>query len=211
VVYPEVTFGNPLNAKNIVRWLLHNPYAVKKKAYFVPGELQFKFHSYIDFEPFPLTKQSSQELLVFDFPSNYYNMDGVSTERSGTAYCLRKGRHREIQHDLKNAIVIDGLPHKKVAEIFKRVERFVSYDSYTAYSRFAAICGCDSIVVPTEGTSIEQWRSDPNERYGIAYGFENIEWARSTTHLLQERIKQFETESSKNVKNFLAECHLHFN
>lgn len=210
VVYPEVTFGNPLNATHVVRWLLHNPYAVKKKAYFVPGELQFKIHSYIDFQPFPLTEVSQQELLVVHFPTNYYNTADTSERRSGTAICLRKGRHRVLQHELKDAILIDGLPHKKVAEIFKRVERFISYDAYTAYSRFAALCGCDSIVVPSEGVSIDEWRADPKERYGIAYGEEQIDWARSTRYLLEERFRQFEIESRQNVEAFLRECNTHF-
>ena len=34
VIYPEIVFGNPLGAKNVVRWFLHNPGFFSGKIYY---------------------------------------------------------------------------------------------------------------------------------------------------------------------------------
>ena len=76
-------------------------------------------------------------------------------------------------------------------EIFNRCEYFVSYDPCTFLSIIAAFCGCISIVYPVEGLSKEEWLStiavkkymqekQINVLYGVAYGLEEIEWAKST-------------------------------
>jgi hypothetical protein len=37
------------------------------------------------------------------------------------------------------------------------VETFISYDTYTAYSLFAVLCECESVVIPDEGVSEEAY------------------------------------------------------
>ncbi len=210
VVYPEVTFGNPLAAKQVVRWLLHNPGFHKGSFYFGSGEIYYKFNSAIQDFHYPGSVLSSHPLEVIHYPLEVYNLEGVANVRKGVAYCLRKGRHKRLQHDASNAILIDGKSHKEVADIFKRVERFISYDTYTAYSRFASLCGCDSIVIPDEGVSIEQWYANPEDRYGVSYGFEGIEEARLTRAAMRERIMAQEGKSEQNVKTFISETQSFF-
>ncbi len=209
-VYPEITFGNPLNSKNVVRWLLHNPGFHTKKIYYSPKELYFKFNSAIVNFNFPGSTTSHNELKVIHYPTEHYNLKNTNQHRSGTAYCLRKGINKKIIHDLKNSILIDGLDHASVANILKNVKTFISYDTYTAYSIFAVLCGCESVVVPDDGISEEQWYPNSSDRYGIAYGFENIDKAKKTKHLVLNHIIEEEKNSEKNVQDFIKECNAFF-
>ncbi len=210
VVYPEIVFGNPLNAKNVVRWFLHQPGYHTGKIYFSSGELYYKFNSAIDNFSFPGSMTSEKHLKVIHYPLELYNMNNISKYRSGTAYCLRKGRDKPIQHDLENSILIDGKSHEEVSEIFKRVKTFISYDSYTAYSLFAVLCGCESIVIPDEGVSEEEWYPNPTDRYGLSYGFSNVERAKVTAHLVKVHVMNEHAKSVDNVKNALLEINEYF-
>jgi hypothetical protein len=204
-VYPEVTLGNPLGARHVVRWLLHNPGFHKGTFYFGSGELIYKFNSAIQDFHYPGSVLSSHHLEVIHYPLEFYNLDGVVEARKGTAYCLRKGRHKKLQHSADDAILIDGKSHREVSAIFKRVERFISYDTYTAYSRFASLCGCDSIVIPDEGVTLDQWYANPQDRYGVSYGFDGIEEARATRSKMRERILAQEEKSLNTVRVFISE------
>ena len=220
VVYPEVTLGNPLGAKNVIRWLLHNPGFNSQHILYGKGELYFRFNSAISDFNFPGSTTSSSYLKVIHYPLELYNTEGVSSERSGTAYCIRKGggsygyqsaeKEKHLQHDLENSILIDGMSHNEVSEIFKKVKRFISYDTLTAYSIFAALCGCESVVIPDKGVSIDQWYPDYRDRYGISYGFTNIEEASSTRHLVKPRVMAEQEISIKNVQAALVEIDAFF-
>jgi hypothetical protein len=48
------------------------------------------------------------------------------------------------------------------------------------------------------------------DRYGLAYGFENIFKAQETKHLLPEKFNKFEISSKDSVKNFLTEVEIFF-
>jgi len=188
IVYPEIVMGNPLGAKNIVRWLLHNPGYHHGKVLYGQKELYFKFSSGITDFYYPGSLTSDTNLKVIHYPLEFYNTQEVSSQRSGTAYCIRKGKGKAIQHNLQNSILIDEKSHKEVSEIFKKVKTFISYDTLSAYSVFAVLCGCESIVVPDPGVSMEEWYPDPQDRYGISYGFSNLEEAAATKHLVEPRV-----------------------
>jgi len=216
VIYAEIVFGNPLNAKNVVRWFLHQPGYHSGKIYYGKNELYFKFNSAIDDFIFPGSVTSKQELKVIHYPLEHYNTNKLPSTREGTAYCLRKGKDKKIQHDLSNSVLIDGKTnsegksHKEVSEIFKGVDTFISYDVYTAYSIFAVLCGCNSIVIPDDGVSKEEWYPNETDRYGLAYGFDEIASAKLTAPLVLEHIMEEERKSIDNVKKFVEETEIYF-
>ncbi|HCZ9269147.1 TPA: WavQ [Vibrio diabolicus] len=211
VLYPEFTFGNPLNAKNVVRWFLHQPGHFHREFQFGAGELYFKFNSGIkDFE-YCYSKTSSHELKVIYYPLDIYNTKGVE-ERTIESHIVRKGSKKNKVHK-DNSVPIDGMSHHEVAEILKKSKRFVSYDDYTAYSLFAVLCGCESVVVPNNNMTKEQWYPNETDRYGLAYGFDDseLEWASKTMHKVLEHIEQEHRKSFDSVRSFLCETKKHFN
>lgn len=211
VIYYEQVFGNPLGARNIVRWLLHRPGYHTGKVYYGFNELLVPFHNSVADFFYPHSKQSGFVMSIIHYPLEMYNMDGAMKKRIGTAYCIRKGKGKKIEHNQKDSVLIDNLPHADIARIFKRVKTFVSYDTYTAYSRLAALCGCDSVVIPDPGVTEEEWFSNPDDRLGLAYGFENIEKARKTRAHLFQKIQDEHQKSFDDVKTFKEECYQFFN
>lgn len=216
VVYPEIIFGNPLNGKNIVRWLLHNPGFNPETGkdtnnfFFGKNELYFRIGSWFKNFEYPGSVTSKNFLQIFHMPLDLYNNKNTSHHRNGVAYLLRKGEAKKIIHDLDTSIRIDGKKHEEIAHIFKSVKTFISYDPYSTYSVFAALCDCDSIVVPDENVTEEQWMPQPERRYGIAYGFENLEKSRLTRHLVVNRYLESEKLYKKNVAEFIEESNNFF-
>lgn len=210
VIYSELVLGNPLKAKNVVRWLLHQPGFHTGKVMYNPGELLFKFNSAIDDFNYPGSKTSTQELKVIHYPLEHYNLEELPAKKKGVAYCIRKGKHKKLVHDLSSSTLIDNLSHKEVAKVFKKSKQFISYDTYTAYSIFAVLCGCESIVIPDKNTSETEWYPKETDRYGIAYGFKNIEKANSTAHLVKQHITNEEQKSLTNVEHAVVEINDYF-
>lgn len=210
VVYPEVTYGNPLNAKNVVRWFLHQPGNFSEAVNFGINELHYKFNSAIKDFNHCLSVLSKHELKIIYYPLEYYNMEGVSS-KEGCCHLIRKGKDKPHCHPA-DSIQIDRMSHQEVAEIFKKSRRFISYDDYTAYSLFAVLCGCESIVVPADGVTKEQWYSNPTDRYGLAYGFseEELELASQTSSKVLEHILNEHQRSFDNVIRFVDEVKSHF-
>ncbi len=212
VVYPEVVSGNPLGASNVVRWFLHRPGFLTKKVCYGSGELYYDFRNFSEGFSLPSSRLSELALTINHFPLEYYNQEGALSQpdRKGTAYCLRKGKHKKIVHDLRESILIDGKSHEEIAEIFKRVAMFISYDCYTAYSQFACLCGADSVIVPDDNLTIDQWHPKIEDRYGTAYGFEEIEFARETRSLLLADILKHTNQSKERVNDFAEESQAYF-
>jgi hypothetical protein len=212
VVYPEAVNGNPANAKNIVRWLLHQPGFHTGDIFYGCGELHVKYNSAVYDFYFPGCRLAEDTLKIIHYPTDLYKSPSNVIQREGTAYCIRKGKGKKLIHDVSNSILIDGKSHAEVAKIFSKVEYFISYDALTAYSRFAALSGCVSVVIPDEGVSIEQWYPNEEDRWGIAYGLSDqaIALARKTSHLVSQRIEQEEKKCQEGITKFLKNVDNYF-
>lgn len=210
VVYPETISGNPLGARQVVRWFLHHPGFHRSDFYYGLNELYFKYHPGIVVPKDLRANTSPNGLHVIHYPLDLYNMVGCSAKRSGSAYAIRKGVGKKIVHDLKNSVLIDGKSHEEISNIFKSIDVFYSYDPYTAYSTFAALCGCDSVVVPDDGVSVDEWYPEKNFRLGIAYGVDRVIEARDERAALLLRVEKELASNSKNVERFLSEVDAYF-
>jgi len=212
VIYPELVFGNPLKAKNVIRWLLNKPGFFTGETFYGANELYFKFdHGLVNDFYFYGSTLSNNILNILHVPYEIYNEKNTQEPRVGVAYSIRKDKIKPKTYHPEDAILIDGLSHEEIAKIFKRVKQFISYDAYSAYSSFASLCGCESIVVPEEGVTKEQWYPKIENRYGIAYGFEDLEFANKTRHLKRQHFEKLDKAYAQSVTEFMQESKTFFN
>ncbi len=225
VIYGDVDYGNPLNAKKIVRWMLcelgthtsHNIVNTWNKK-----ELVYYFNNEIKISNNPEKIGSIYKMLstLYISPSaiNHNN-----PEREGYCFTVRKFNvitkkdFNTIKHiHPHNSFEINyGHTQEECIEFFNKYKYFISYDSITFFSIIAALCGCISIVYKEDGKSKEDWlktnaayeylkSKNTLDLYGIAYGIEEIDFAISTIHLVKkqwEEISKFAIE--KNLMPFI--------
>ena len=60
-------------------------------------------------------------------------------------------------------------------------------------------------MIPDEGVTLDQWYANPQDRYGVSYGFDSIEEARATRSQMREQILAQEEKSVANVRAFISE------
>ena len=200
-IYPEIVYGNPLGVRRVVRWLMNRPGFFTGRRGYGGDDLFFYYQSAFlpEGENFPL----GGELKIIHLNRVY--KDRGNYNRQGSCYLMRKGKGRNIVHNLNESRLIDGLSHAEVADIFNSRKIFISYDLYTMYSRYAAVCGCLSVVVPDPKISKKKWRPEEELRWGIAYGFDDIDWALSTQHKVLPYLIQYESNTNlESLNNFLV-------
>jgi hypothetical protein len=207
VIYPEVVSGNPLRAGRVVRWLLHRPgHWTNGASEYGADDLFFFFQDAFND---PTINPDPDSRLVLAWHNDVYRDFGGSARR-GTCYLLRKGKDRSLVHDVEGSILIDDLSHAHKAELFNRCERFYSYDPYTMYSQYAAMCGCVPVVVPQPGVSEETWLPSEEDRYGLAYGEDRIAWAIATRPALFERMSREIQAEEDMIARMVAKCRTRF-
>jgi hypothetical protein len=206
VIYPEIIFGNPLNASNIVRWMLYKPGFHVDKIYYTLNEFHVYYNKEFKFCDFPGATDCKDELRIEHYPFELYRSKMFNKDRKGLAYCARKTKINLEKFHLNSINCIDGKSHEEIANIFGRVEYFISFDQYTGYSSLASIAGCKSIIVPDPSISPGSARLID----GVAYGYADLERAENTRDGLIKKFESIEEENTKQVKNFLNSVGTHF-
>ncbi len=201
-IYPEVTCGNPFNAKKVMRWILYHVRTYGEFGIFGENDLIYKYAPFFNLRnDQPVHGELRAVELNLDI---FYNKN---LERKGSCYLIKKGNNKEQIHPA-DCIMLDDYPSKGgneyLASIFNTTEIFYSYDNASWLSIMASLCGCVSIVMPDEGVSAEAWHNGFSYfKYGIACGYEDIPYAMLTRHLLKDELLKIEAETIEQTENFI--------
>lgn len=208
VLYPEDFFGNPLKAKNVVRWFLyHYRYTDSPNAY----SSSDCFITFRDVFNDSKLNPSGRRVVLNCFDSELYKQTNFE-HRVGNCYIVRKGRSRNDLPQTFDGPVIDNLSEEDKVRILNKCEYCYSYDTQTFYSSIAAVCGCKSIVKLEPGKSKEDYfGTDDREPYGVAYGesLEELKRAEATRQKLIDSL-DFKKSNRKNAAIFLQIITEHF-
>ena len=200
VIYPEIIYGNFLNAKFVVRWLLYyNRYSGDKNA-FGKNDLVVSFRDVFNDE---VLNPHKHIVKINHFDSELYKQYNFG-ERDGCCYIIRKGCDRNDLPSSYLGPIIDNHSEEGKVDILNNCKYCYIYDTQTFYSKIAAICGCIPIVIPEKDKSREDYLG-PNYiklSYGIAYGntTNEIERAIETRHLLLESLNYKKTNEENATR-----------
>lgn len=203
VVYPERLDGNPLQAKNVVRWLLNVPGARGGSMKYGENDLFFHFGPNFRTKAF----QSSGLLRVHDFELGVFKKS--KRKRLGIAIIIRKSRSYRKSHSLEKVGVpvvdfISDLKRDQVAKFMNSLLVFVSYDTESFHSVQAALSGALSVVVPRRELTRSDFYRSEIMKYGVAYGFRGVPWAILTRHKVESHLRAVEEKDLKTVTDFVS-------
>lgn len=203
VIYPDVCYGNFLNAKNVVRWFLfHNRFIGDDKAY---GKNDL-FITYRDvFNDFSLNPDNIKVTLSY-FNSNLYHQYNFG-KREEKCYLIRKGRNRkDLPKSFDGPIIDYGLSEEQIVKILNEHKYCYLYDTQTFYANIAAVCGCIPIIVCEPGKTKSDYLSEEECRNlrGKAYADtpEEIQFAVSTRQQLIDSLN-YDQKNETNILKFI--------
>lgn len=201
VIYPEYLYGNPLQVKNVVRWLLYfNRFKDVEGAY----DKKDMVICYRDIFNDPELNPTGVKLSIGYFDSQLYRRYNYGP-RSGKCYILRKGKVRnDLPEHFDGPVYDDDMTQEELVKMFNEHEYCYSYDTQTFYTAIAAICGCKSIVVMEPGKTEKDYIGEGEAHYGRAYGDtpEQLEYAEKTKELLKKSL-DYKERNEANVKAFI--------
>lgn len=206
LVYPEIIGANPLRAPRVVRWFLNKPGFFFDNVRYGKDDLFFFYNPAFD-DP-TINPDPNNFLRVTYLHPAYRRIN--EGPREGACYLVRKGAGRPLDRHPPGAIAIDAMSHEEKAAVFNRCACLYSYDPYTFYTTYAAICGCVPIVIPDGDVTKAQWAPDPALALGHAYGEDEVGWARRTRGALLDMLARRREEEDMLVHRFVVTCRAHF-
>lgn len=208
VIYCEGVEGNPLNGKNVVRWML-SELGKNVPHYFMHGWGKNEVIYYFNGEPKHVREHEKMGNIYKLLPLLYFNPNIKQRNhepRTRECHTFRKAAHhvhayhRHISniHSNNSTLIDFDNNHDRTISIFNEHDCFYCYDPLTWLAFMAPVCGCYAIVHPVAGQDKREWLNNTSlgvymtennveDIYGIGYGLEEREYAKSTCHLAKQQ------------------------
>lgn len=208
VVYPDIFWGNILNATKVVRWLLYfNRFPGDTQAY-GKKDLFFCYRKIFNDEQL---NPEERTVCLQNFDFDVYKRTNFE-DRTGCCYIIRKGNKRTDLPKTLDGPIIDSLSERKKVEAFNKYKFCYFYDTQTFYTVVAAVCGCIPIVVLEPGKSKADYLSEGEQPAGVAYGenAEEIQYAIKTREKCIEQLQNFSQWNKMATEFFVKTCEEYF-
>lgn len=207
VIYPEVVQGNPLRAKNVVRYFLNIPGFLTntplEKLGWAKSDMFFTHGADIVPEGWQATF-----LQVPLLNTRVYNPDGAG-EREGSLVWLNRFLNANgvtepiTDNSIEISYRVGVRTPEELAELYRKAELFYTYEHTTACFE-ALLCGCPVVYLPNP-----LFLSKPVHSYlgsdGVAWGNtpEAIAYAKATVHKVRERYDETIAAFRQELAHFI--------
>lgn len=219
-IFPQTTRGNWFHTPNVARWILYDTEKDIEETY-GNDDVYFNFGTFKTFK-----EVKHRQLTVFDFATDKLKKNNYG-QRKTFCHIIHKhtpiGGEKVFEHlgsenltDWRNNGGYDYLCQK-----LNEYDYFLTYDQKSFYTLAAGLCGTKSIILnpgpsyefapnansQSEGygkkmTPLEYKFSNPIQMYGVAYGWDDLDWAKKTIDLVPDYVKEYETLTEKTVDEF---------
>jgi len=210
-IYPEIRKGNPFGTSKVVRWILSDNLKAEIEKTYNESDMYFTYEdSFINNSNY---KKSINKLTVLD--DNLNNLYQTNGKREGYCHILHKNtpkNHYNILNKYNSKDLSDWKSKgmwNYLREEFNKCEFFLTFDDRTYFSIAAALCGCKSIIIPTENNKEKYINpsdfriKNPNQMVGVSYGFDDIEWTEKTKDLTRTFIIERKKINDKTIDDFI--------
>ena len=207
-VYPEVTHGNPYNAKHVARYLLHIPGFFGGPKEFDKNDILFTHSTIFNCR----IKLPEERLIRIPYINTDMFFDQKLNRDKVFAY-RNKGTHYP-HPDLKGIPLLGtGFDFNgnegqlRLADLLNKTKILYCYDNITVMSDIARLCGCPVVIIPDPFWKEEEIKSMDNwSEGGIGYGLVEEKKAKQTIDSMKMRNyyrETFEQNSYHDLKRFV--------
>ena len=211
VIYPEAISGNPLNATNVIRWILFYPGAIGG-----PQANEYSKDEIIACYSIGVCKEFNRSfhlnlLKLTDYGLSYVHEIPKVRRREGILIHHKKSHWNSSEHDFdlhQGKLLDNNVGKYERMKLFSSFKVFITTDIATFFSVEAAMAGCLSIIVPADGISRYEWihtsYGKNDLKYGIAYGKKDIPHALNTMSYVVPNLIKENGKQKANLRKFFA-------
>ena len=219
-VFPQTSRGNWFNTPNVARWILYDTEQDIENTY----GLEDVYFNFGNFKTFKDCKH--RPLTVFDF--NFDKLYKVNT-KDRRSFCHIIHKHtppngEKIFELLGSENITDWKVkggYDYLREKLNEYEYFLTYDQKSFYTVAAGLCGTKSIILnpgpsyefapnafslsqeySKKLTPLEYRLQNPYQMFGVAYGWEDMDWANKTIDLVTDYVHETDEINDKTVDKF---------
>jgi hypothetical protein len=215
VIYPEFQPNNPFNGKHVVRYILNNYHLHTNNNNSIHNTWGRNDYWLYYLDQFYDRIKAPNFLQIIDSKIDTFVDQGLERKYEACFTYRKKQNERDtlpVMHPSNSIEIFYNTTDEELINIFNTCKCFYSYDINTYLNVLAALCGCESIIVPYKNVPKEHILiPDTPIQYGVAYGLDDLERANLTRPLLQQYLKDVEENQIKNTKIEFEKIFKYFN